>query len=332
MANVTPEYVMNLETRMQRVTASDYTRLSKNTWWQRLAKRRPGTTQKERLYWLLDTAKIRESDKAGGSVEYDELVTVQHEYEHKAQTAGLKIPQYKLTDIGENGLQLAVEWSSQIAAYAAYWPQKKVAEAILGNGVTYDGLSFFHNSHPYNPVDTSLGTFANQFTADAGSLGTAAGFLHMLYDVQAEVSGWKMPNGEDPRMLRVGSLFIPPALKEVALQATNARTISKASDSGPSDVEALVQNAGVGQPVVCEELGAAHGGSDSVVYIGLEDIISNELGAFIYSEIDPFNVVGFNPKTSLELARGNDLEWIGRGRSVVAVGHPYLLVKVTLQA
>jgi hypothetical protein len=78
--------------------------------------------------------------------------------------------------------------------------------------------------------------------------------------------------------------------------------------------------------VVCDELGAVYGGSDTNYYIGCE-LPGMAQGAITYVNREPFSISFHGPMTSAELARKRTFEWFPQGRSVVGPGHPFLLFK-----
>jgi hypothetical protein len=276
MGAITPAFMFDLETNMRLITNTEYQRLGSDLWWPKIAKRIESTTRKERLVWLLDSARIQRTGRGGGNIEFEDLVSQSTEIEAENAAGGLKIKKEQLDDLDGNGVQVAAEWSRQIGAYAAYWPQKQVAKAILSNPVTYDTLTFFNTAHPVNPFNTAAGTYANVFTGSAS--GTYPGALPIDTSVTLDVAvnniskaiayaaTLKMPNGEDPRMLKLGSIVVPPAMAARAAQITSAKYIAQAATGGgaaPADVEAVVRSWGLGEPIVAPELGAAFGGSDT---------------------------------------------------------------------
>ncbi len=339
---ITPAFLFDLESNMEVISASEYQRLTKNLWWTSIAKLMSSKSKKERLLWLLDSAQIRSTSKTGGQVTFEDLVMVTTEFENTNAAAGLKLKKEQLEDLDGNGVQLATEWARQVGAYAAYWPQKMIAAAVKANPTTYDSLSFFNTAHAVNPYDTTAGTFANDFTGAAASgspnnpgavpIGGATTLdvaVTNIAKVIAGIAAIAMPNGVDPRMLGVSGIIVPPALEARAQQLTNARYIAQAAASGggSGDVEAVIRNFGLGQPIVAPELGAAFGGSDSTYYVIASEIGTSQLGAFTYVEREPFSIVTHGPQTDAELARIREFQWTTEGRNVVGAGHPYLLFR-----
>lgn len=341
MSALTPEFLFDLESNMRLITSNEYQRLSSNLWWERIAKRQTSQSKKERVMWLLDTAKIERPNAShgGGQKMFEDIVSKTMELEHENAGAALALKKEQLEDLDGNGVQLATHWSRQMGAYAAYWPQQVVADAIKANPVTYDELTFFNAAHPVNPFDASAGTFANHFTGAAsgiypgalpiGGATTVEVAIDNIAKALAYIASIKMPNGVTPRFLRLAAIFVPPALMARAVQITNAKTIVQSAASGAlaADVEALIRYLNLGQPVQCDELGSAFGGSDTDYYLAMEEITTNELGAFVYSDREPFSINYHGPMTSAELARKREFQWDAEGRNTVQAGHPYLLFK-----
>jgi hypothetical protein len=338
MPALTPSFLFDLESNMKLIQAREYQRLVSNLWWNKLAKLMPSQAKKERITWLLDTAKIER--RADGQAVFEDIVSQTTEYENESAVGGLEVTKPQIEDLDGNGVQLATHWSRQIGAYAAYWPQKMVAQAILANPVTYDALPFFDLAHPYNPFKTSLGTYANRLTGAVDGIYPGACPIHAgsttveeaianIAKALAYAAAYKMPNGEDPRFMRLRYIFHPPALTSRVTQITSAKFIAQVAGggAGSGDVEAMIRKFGFGEPVECPELGSAFGGSDTSYYLGMEEITSDELGAFAYVDREAFNVTFHGPQTSAELARMRKLQWLTNGRNTVGPGHPYLLIR-----
>lgn len=341
MAALTPSFLFDLESNMRLIGANEYERLLKSIWWNIVAKRLPSGAKKERINWLLDTAKIERTISGGGKVSFEDIVAQTTEFENLNASGGLELKKEQLEDLDGNGVKLAAHWARQMGAYAAYWPQKMVAKAIRDNGNTYDGLPFFSANgapHLVNPFKPSAGSFANHFTgAASGSYPGALPIGGVTLDVaianlakaMAYIATIKMPSGEDPRGLRVVGIVVPPALTATASQLTQAKFIAQAAASGggSGDISAIVSRWGFGLPTEAAELAAAFGGSDSAYYLVTEEITSSELGALVYVDREPFNMIMHGPMTDAELARTRKFQWTTEGRNVVGMGHPYLLFK-----
>lgn len=339
MPAITPSFLFDLESNMRLLTSQEYKRLLTKLWWNKVAKTMPSGSKKERITWLLDSAKIETTTKTGGQVTFEDIVSQTTEYENENAAAGLKLKKEQLEDLDGNGVQLASHWSRQMGAYASYWPQKKLAQAILANPTTYDNKAFFAVDHPYNPYLPGLGVFRNLFTGSPSGIYPGAIPIDTSVTVDAAVANIakaiayiasiKMPSGEDPRFLSLAGILVPPALTARAQQITNAKFIAQAAGSaaGSGDVEAVIRNFGLGQPIEAAELGSAFGGSDTTYYLIMEEITSDELGAFTYVNREPFSVVYHGPQTDAELARKREFQWTTEGRNVMGTGHPFLFFR-----
>ena len=143
MGALTPEFLFDLESNMRVIAEREYERLLSNLWWQMVAKVMPSGAKRERINWLLDTARIERTIAGGGQVSFEDIVSRTTEFVNLNAAAGLELKKEELEDHDGNGVQLATHWSRQMGAYAAYWPQKMIADAIKANDDTYDALPFF---------------------------------------------------------------------------------------------------------------------------------------------------------------------------------------------
>lgn len=341
MGAITPQFVVDLETRMQVITETEYARLNSNLWWRNIAKVRPSTGKKDILTWLLSTAMIRDQGE-GGNIRFDDLVAQYTTIENKWSGAGLKLRIDQLTDTDGGGMDLAAQWSSDIGAYMSYWPQKGVAHLLM-NGHTaslytsYDGKAFFATDHPINPYRSSAGTYRNIFTG--GASGTYPGACPIDDSVTLDVAlvnlgkmlGYiaqiKMPNGEDPRFLRPKALIVSPRLFPRAVQLTSAKFLAQAAASGggSADVEALIKALGFATPYMADELAGWE--SDTSFIIVCEQVAASQLGGVLYIDREPFRINYYGLIQDAELNRKDELEWHCKGRNVVAPGHPYMVFK-----
>jgi phage major head subunit gpT-like protein len=338
---LTPQVLLKIEDRMKVIAEREYVRLTSALWWQSVAKLRPSTGRKEVLTWLLSTAMIKDQGK-GGNISFDELVALYTEYENRYAGSGFRIEKGDLDDADGGGMALAAQWSGDIGAYAAYWPQKRTAD-ILKNGHTaslyrsYDTKAFFATDHPLNPFKPSLGSYANLFTGVAsGSYPGACRIddgvtvdvaLVNLGKIFGYIAGIKMPNGEDPRFLRPRALLTPPRLFPRAVQLTSAKLLAQGATGGAAtaDVESLIKALGFATPTMADELSGFE--DDTTFFIVCEQVSSSELGAIVYQEREAFAVNFYGILTDAELGRINQMEWQCRGRNVVGPGHPFLIFK-----
>lgn len=344
---ISPQFLFDLESRMRLISAESFDSLNRKTWWRSVAKEMPSQSARERLCWLLDTAKIEYV--AEGNMDFEELVTLTTEFEARNAAKGLKLTRNQFEDLDGNGVKLAAAWSRAIGQHAAYWPQKQVAAAILANGTAYDAKAFFASDHPINPFDGAAGAYANLHKTAGGASGAGAcpidksvtleEAFENLSTLFAYIASIPQPNGDDPRLLRPTQLVVPTALMPRASQLTAASFIAMDSAGGgggsADGVKAFMSAMGIKPPIEAPELGAAFGGSDTAFYVVCEEVGSDELGALTYVNREPFAVTyysgagaGASPNLDVQLSRSRQLEWHVQGRNVVGYGHPFLLHRV----
>jgi Mu-like prophage major head subunit gpT len=338
MGALTPQFLMDLESRMRVISSNAYNNLVNDLWWTKVAKKITMTGKKETFLWLLDTAQIRRTGRNGGNLEYSDIVSTKTEVEAENAAEGLKLKKEQLDDTDGGGVNLAAHWSRGIGAYAAYWPQRCVAEALKSNLTAYDDQPFW-GTHPVNPWDEAAGTYNNVLTGNANGIYpgkvpidesvSAEVALQNLSKIIAYVASFRMPNGSDPRKLRLAYLFVPPRLFARAVQLTNAKFLAQmaTSGAGTGDVEAVIRSMNFGLPIQIDEIGSSFGGSDTDYYVGMEDLLSDELGGFLYAEREPFSVNYYGPQTDVELGRRREYEWLTEGRNACRTGHPYMFLK-----
>jgi hypothetical protein len=188
MPALTPSFLFDLESNMRIITSREFERLTREMWWDKVAKVMPSQSKKERITFLLDTAKIERPNNStgGGQQIFEDMVSVSTEFEVENAVAALKLKKEQLEDLDGNGIKLAKRWSEQVGALAAYFPQGEIAKAIRTNGTGYDGVSYFHASHPLNPFNSGVGTYANVFTG--GASGSYPGALPIDATVTVDVA------------------------------------------------------------------------------------------------------------------------------------------------
>ena len=316
---------------------------SRNLWWPLVAKERTSTGRKEFLMWVIASAMIRDLGKSAGNLSYSDLAATYTEIENKFAGEGFRLTKAELEDHDGGGLDLARAWSSQIGAYAAYWPQKQVAH-VLKNGHTaalytgYDGKALFAADHPVNPLNAAYGTFQNIFTgAASGSYPGACPIqdgvvletaLTNLGKIFGYIAGIMMPNGEDPRGLRPVKILCGPTMFPRVAQLTNAKFLAQAASSGggTGDVEALIASLGYGMPIMVDELAGFE--SDTTFFVIAEGPTGpTELGPIVYQNREPFRMNSYGPMQEADLGRKDEFEWQMRGRNAVAAGHPFEIFK-----
>lgn len=339
---ITQEFLTDFESNMSRLTENEYLRLSEDLWWSRVMKTRPSRSKREQIAWFIQTASIEPLGKTGGKMIYDKLAEKMVEYEHENFGKGLQLSVDQFEDLDGNGIDAATEWSTQMGALMAYWPQQKAAELLMAghesDSVSYDGVPFFSASHPSNPTISGGPTYANVFTGSAAGvypgacpiddsipIDTARANLSKMF---AYIRGLKMPNGILPRKLKPSLLVVPPRMQERAVQLTSAKFIAQAASgggAGSGDFEAVIAAMNFQVPVIADELAGWE--SETSFFIVCEQIGASQLGALLYLERKPFAINYYNNVQNIDLGRTNQLEWLLRGRNSSQYGHPYLAFK-----
>lgn len=118
-------------------------------------------------------------------------------------------------------------WADEPAVMAAViklFPERLIAEVIEANGTCYDGVAFFHATHPVNVFDSSKGTFSNTTGSSALSLST-------LKAAKIAMRKMKAANGE-PLGVEPRYLIVPPALAETAKDLLENDMIIDSPDGG----------------------------------------------------------------------------------------------------
>ncbi len=365
---LTPEYLANFETEMKVVSGTDYDRLTSELWWPRITKTRTSGARRDILMWLLATAKLEYGNQDGGTMRFEQLEAMMTEIVHQEANGGLQLDKYQLDDTDGGGWDAGVEWSKQMGAYMAYWPQKQVsrflkeghiAQTLIAgsNGRTqgftaYDGLAFFAKNHPVNPFRPAAGTFANLLMGTAGStpstdlndaiypggcpihaIGSGNVTLDVALDnlarVFAYITSLKMPNGEDPRYLHPQGIICSPTLGLRVGQMMDAKFIGMAATGGTASTDISGRITRMGYAEPIVAAELAGFESDSSYFVVAKEMQASEMGGVIYTEREPFSISFYDGKIDADLDRIKKLEWHVSGRNSVAPGHPYHIFKVS---
>lgn len=349
MGALTASFLMRVENNWRNIQDNEYARLASNLWWRDLTKTIPSVSSKEIVLFILSTMQIEDIGKDGGNIPFDDLAQLVTQYENRTHGAGLKLHRNQFEDADGNGVQLGAKWSADAGAYMAYYPQKKVVEALVTRGEdtdfpSFDGKPLFATDHPYNPFRTELGSYSNLFTAyPIDESVTEEVALSNLGKLINAIRSIKMPNGVDPRFLGPTGfrLVVPPALQQRAVTLTKAKFIAKAASSGggSADVEALISSYGWQPPLIADELAPLPTDDNTVTanknktyYLSVQQMSSSELGALVWVEREAFSVTYYTGQgggTGVDaiLDRTRELEWHVQGRNVCGPGFPYLIFK-----
>lgn len=337
---IDPAFLGSLESNMRVLFDVKYKSLNEEAWWRTCTYESVGRSLKEIVYFSLEAAKLHRGFK-GGFKDFDEIRYLNTFVEHEYTQSGLELTEAELSDLDGNGVQSATKWIGEIGQLTAHHPQQMLANAILGNPVTYDGLPYFSSiasGHFTNGVDNTNGVYANDLTGAAsgsypgalpiGGATTLDAAAINLTKAIAYIKSLKTPTGY-PRKLRVKALIVPPALYGRAVQLVMGAFLPGAavSGGGTADNKPLAASWGIGQPLAADELSASFtGGSDDTYYLATE--FTGEEGPFLYSNRQPFAVRYNSGMTDAELERADKLQWTCKGRNGLLPLHPYGLFRV----
>lgn len=350
------QYIMDLESDMRLIQVNEFQRLTEAEfiWWDMVTKRKTSGSRREIMNWILSTALIEDQGE-GGQLAYDTMYVQEYDFTHETKGKGLKVRRQQFEDQDGNGVNTALEWTKQISAHGAYWPQQQVA-SLLNTGessLAYDKVNYFSINHPSNPYDLTAGYYANIFTGTAGSAGanaadankalypgavnvfTGAGGVTADVALQNLIRGYqyiweqKMPNGILPRNLSPQLILAPSTLYPSLVQLTNARFIAQAASTGggSGDVQALISQMGFGMPMLGRDLI-----DQDAFYVFCKEMQNDELGAFGYSEREPFSIRYYTGRgggngVDAILDRLDEFEWHQSGRNKTFYGHPWVCYK-----
>ncbi len=348
MRALTASFLFDFKSNMQAIQERSYQNKLKNLHYQAFTKTRSSGSEREILAWLLSTARLQRNGQ-GGNIQYDTLAQVKQTYTNGNFAAGTKISKNQMTDLDGHGVDIGAEWSAQIGADIAYFPQREVVTQLLNGetGLCYDGKAFFATDHPVNPAIPGSSTYSNLFTdlpIDTAST-TVDVALDNLNTALARISAIKMPNGVDPRFLTAKALIGPPALRSRLQQLTKAKFIAQASfgaGGGTGDVSSVIVDQGFAEPIIMAELAASQSyplgengtgstvsGDDETYYILVQESDASELGAMVWINREPVTIQTFTGEggQNVELARAREIEMLAQGRGVAGFGLPYFLFR-----
>lgn len=337
MALLTNKYFVDLQTRMQLVSAAEYDRLRQDLVWDQIASIADLTGVAESIIeYPIENAEI-EHNVAETYTNAKDRIYANFRMTSRFHATGLKIMRSKFTD-GPYGAAAAADFSKAMGALFAYDPQQLVFDKIKENGICqYDNAVFF-GEHPISPnvngVATTALKFKNRFTGAAA--GVYPGALPIDESVSPEVALTNLSklvtyvrsipqaNGKLPLKLRIKSLIGPPRLAQRLAQLTDAQFLGT---TGSSDVRPIIRANGLGTPIVVDELGAGFGGDDRTYYVAVEQITPS-IGPILFAQKEPYEIVYFDPTSDSEINKRQWFEWRVRGRSGCEYGLPQLLFRV----
>jgi phage major head subunit gpT-like protein len=331
---VTPSFIVSFETQLFGIGEDTWTRRLANLHWDKFMKSRDSQSKREIIVWLLENAKIY-NEGNGGNNRQDNIIAATFELENDNFGNGLELTRNELEDNVMAGtasgtsvatLDYAATWMRATAGAAAYFPQEALFK-LIENGTTklgYDGLPFFSAAHPVNP-NGSVQTYSNIITGvDINPTPGALGELDALGLAQRNfakaLAAVRSIRGIDnkPRHLVPKTLLVPNALSYRANQLATAGFLTQSDNNvfGKQNIEAITE------PLLDTE--------PTVYYIGVEDMMADQLGPFMWSNREPFSMRSYSLFDDAFLNRSDTFEWTMKGRNAAVYGHPYLFFRCTV--
>lgn len=337
---VTPQYILDINTRLEGLMTSNWQRVAMNAGsWARVMKKRPSSSKVELLTWILDTAGLYPQGN-GGNFRFDDMVALSTQLENFDVGGALRLTTNELADnqLKDNPkvgtMDFAQKWARDRGGEIAYWPRSVLlgANGLIQQGGTalcYDGNPFFYASHPVDPSRTGGGTYSNIITGvdistSTGAITDVVVAAEALARAIAAIQVLTFTSAKIPRMLVPKVIVHPTALtfrvrQLLGIGGTNGADILTQTTN-------MLGTYGFDAPIAAPELDAANA---STYYIGCEDILSDELGAFVYSERKAYEMRGYPDVDSARQNRSKVWEWTVDGRNGSMYGHPYLFFKCT---
>lgn len=334
-----PEYAVEIDGVIKSLYTSNWDRVMSEVTgdgdWSRLMKLRPFGSKRELLTWILDTAGLYpEGD--GGQTRFDDMVAVSYEVEIENLGAGLElttneIEDNQLKDKPEVGaLDYAQRWAKDRAAEGVYNPRENLFKLITGgldaSALGYDGVRFFSDVHPVDPNNPTGAKYSNIITG-VGINAPATGAQseqdalllagRNLAKARAAIRKQRFINNK-PRMLKPDILVCPTDLEYRGRQLLTLASMA-ATDNVNKDPKYLMNTS----PFVAPELDD----EPDVYYIGVADMMQDELGAFMFNNRKDLSIIGYPSVASAESNRSDLWSWFQRGRRGFSYGHPYMFYR-----
>ena len=330
---ITPDFLISFETALKGLVTGNWDRVHNNLMWDKVMKPYPVEGKVEIFTWLLESAIIRPEGN-GGNKRFDDLAAATTQLEVFNFGSGLRLTKNEIEDnqLKDNpsvgALDYARKWASDIGSSSAYFPQSQLFALIAAGtstGIAYDGLSFFNTAHPLNPlggaavysnITTGVPLVVSGGSTEQDNLIVSR---RNLGKALAGIRQQRFINGV-PRFLKPKALYVPTTLADQAITLVAAQFIAQ--------TENTIDSANQGnrlEVVVCAELD----NEPSVYYIGVEDTLSDELGAFMFADREKFSMTTYGPMDDAVLQRQKMFEWSMDGRAGTMYGHPYLFYRCT---
>ena len=209
-----PSVAMDIRTTTEFRGLNEFARITSELIFDKIAQTIPIGSGRHVLYHRLQGAIVKDFGELGGAVDYEQPIIVEQELRPTYQKGGLELPEAHFVDegqMGKIGYAVAGDWAKDVAAAAAYWPQRALISLLRSAYTTtfqtgplygrsfgncYDGRPLFSVGHPYNFRRESLGFFANLFTQGVLNDGRAVDITSTGYNTHPGFAPLAGPFGD----------------------------------------------------------------------------------------------------------------------------------------
>ncbi len=202
---------------------------------------------------------------------------------------------------------------------------KRSTTRVNGKAATatsYDAVPFFSTLHPIDPNNPTGAKYSNIITGvpiNAAATGGQSEQDALLLAcknfarARSRIRTQRFINNK-PRFLKPNVVVCPTTLEFRVRQIT---TMAGATLAATTNVLPSMIN--FEEPFVAPELDD----EPDVYYIGVADMLSDELGAFMFNNRKDLSIIGY-PNVQSAMQNQQDLwKWFQRGRRGFQYGHPY---------
>jgi phage major head subunit gpT-like protein len=226
--------------------------------WAQVAMLKPSNTEIEKDGWMGKIPTLREWI---GPRVVQNAAARSYTLENRLWELTLAVDKFKIQD-DTYGVYAPIV--AYMGMQSAKWPDYMIADAMrLNSRLAFDGLAYYHASHPVDVDDAGKGTYSNTKTLAL----TPDNFQSVRKDMMKFVAEDGRPLGLSPDLL-----VVPPSLEITALNILNAAFIAPQLIGGNTQVGAN-ENVlkGVSRLLVVPELETTIAGIDGTPGLGSGD-------------------------------------------------------------
>lgn len=270
------------------------------------------------LTLYVDSVEIRSNvDEADFKVSQQNETALRLQYGF--DTAALKVGrmEYRNSDAGARRTR---NWATNLGRAAAVLPDTQFWTMAQDSNTMskLDSLNYFATNHPFNPTDSSKGTFSNNLSGSTYDISTAVTLEAAVQNLSNAVTvtrALKQSDGKTFRMTRPKYLFVPPSL-ELRADLLTGGSLGQVAGT---DYSRVGKTYGL-QAIVVPQL------SDTNRYfLGFDPADdAPEMAAALRWVNEEFGIVytDVESKSDKELSEQNQFEWLARGASAIAFVDP----------